>query len=101
MGAGRGPGCFLNEQFLTESAAMSYGRIGMTRSLTMIVIGWPMYGARMISPHEGDVTSVRTNSPIREATRYPPRRWQPFSNCWKVFGTTMTWMMTPFIYRLP
>ena len=23
-----------------------------------------------------------------------PRRWQPFSNCWKVFGTTMTWMMT-------
>ena len=18
----------------------------------------------------------------------PPRRWQPFSNCWKVFGTS-------------
>ena len=32
---------FLNEQFLTGSAAMSYGRIGMTCSLTMIVIGWP------------------------------------------------------------
>ena len=30
--------------------------------------------------------------PTREPTRCPPRRWQPPSNCWNVFGTTVTLM---------